>query len=92
MALLHHPQRVKVERPITPSVRAKEQKLRQQRQALESLQIFHLIGEAYEVLIDPLKRAIYDNFGERGLKEGMPGIDGFIEPYAYHGDPYRTFR
>ncbi|CAG7818991.1 unnamed protein product [Allacma fusca] len=92
MALLHHPQRVKVERPITPSVRAKEQRLRQEQQALESLQIFHLVSEAYEVLIDPIKRAIYDNFGESGLKEGLPSANGFIEPYAYHGDPYKTFK
>ncbi|WIA22066.1 hypothetical protein OEZ85_004411 [Tetradesmus obliquus] len=42
---------------------------------------FKAIGEAYEVLSDDNKRAIYDKFGEAGLKGdafgGMGGMGGF---------------
>lgn len=33
---------------------------------------FKDIAEAYEVLSDPKKRKIYDQFGEEGLKGGIP--------------------
>ncbi|KZC05660.1 DnaJ like protein subfamily B member 13, partial [Dufourea novaeangliae] len=54
--------------------------------------IFALVAEAYDVLSDPLRRAVYDQFGEEGLKNGVPGTEGFIEPYIYHGEPMRTYR
>ncbi|XP_076293686.1 dnaJ homolog subfamily B member 13 isoform X2 [Lasioglossum baleicum] len=54
--------------------------------------IFALVAEAYDVLSDPLRRAIYDQFGEEGLKNGVPSAEGFIEPYVYHGEPMRTYR
>tara|TARA_A100001015_G_C15031922_1_gene733806 strand:- start:30 stop:374 length:345 start_codon:yes stop_codon:yes gene_type:complete len=39
---------------------------------------FKLISEAYSILSDPQKRAIYDNFGKEGLQEsGGPGINPF---------------
>jgi len=38
---------------------------------------FKAISEAYEVLIDKNKRAVYDQFGEEGLKNGAPAPSGF---------------
>ncbi|XP_076182245.1 dnaJ homolog subfamily B member 13 [Ptiloglossa arizonensis] len=54
--------------------------------------VFALVTEAYDVLSDPLKRTIYDQFGEEGLKNGVPGAEEFIRPYIYHGEPMRTYR
>ncbi|KOX81220.1 DnaJ like protein subfamily B member 13 [Melipona quadrifasciata] len=54
--------------------------------------IFALVAEAYDVLSDPLKRTIYDQFGEEGLKNGVPGAEEFIQPYTYHGEPMRTYK
>ncbi|KOB70421.1 putative testis spermatogenesis apoptosis-related protein 6 [Operophtera brumata] len=53
--------------------------------------IFALIGEAYEVLVNHKRRAVYDQYGEEGLKRGVPGPTEYIQPYTYHGDPLRTF-
>ncbi|EZA58803.1 DnaJ-like protein subfamily B member [Ooceraea biroi] len=54
--------------------------------------IFALAAEAYDVLSDPLRRAVYDQYGEEGLKNGVPRPEGFVKPYVYHGEPMRTFR
>lgn len=63
---------------------------------------FKEIAEAYEVLSDKKKRDVYDQFGEEGLKGGMPGSGGGGGggmhtnggphfSYQYHGDPRATF-
>ncbi|XP_046753176.1 dnaJ homolog subfamily B member 13-like [Diprion similis] len=64
-----------------------------ERQRDEGVQaVFSLIAEAYDVLSDPFKRAIYDQYGEEGLKRGVPGPQDYIQPYVFHGDPLRTYR
>lgn len=54
--------------------------------------IFALIAEAYDVLGNPLRRAVFDQYGEEGLKSGIPGPEGYIKPYHFHGDPMRTYK
>lgn len=56
---------------------------------------FKEIAEAFEVLSDKQKREIYDQYGEEGLKGGIPGgaggPDGSGYTYTFHGDPRATF-
>ena len=42
----------------------------------EAAKIFQEIGEAYDVLCDTEKRAIYDQYGYEGLVNGIPTADG----------------
>jgi len=52
---------------------------------------FAAVGEAYEVLSDPLLKAIYDQYGEDGLKRGVLTPMGWHPPYTYHNQPLCTF-
>ncbi|KAL1501162.1 hypothetical protein ABEB36_006543 [Hypothenemus hampei] len=56
---------------------------------------FKDVAEAYEVLSDKKKRSIYDQYGEEGLKEDIPGsgstFHGGTTFYSFHGDPRATF-
>lgn len=52
-----------------------------------------LVSEAYEVLSNAQRRAVYDQFGPEGLRDGAPLEDGsWSEAFAFHGDSRRTFR
>ncbi|KAK7478916.1 hypothetical protein BaRGS_00029897 [Batillaria attramentaria] len=57
---------------------------------------FMQVAEAYDVLSDPRKRAVYDQFGEEGLKNGVPSGSGetgaWTQGYTFHGDPDKVFR
>lgn len=54
-------------------------------------QQFREIAEAYDVLIDPNKRAKYDQYGEQGLKSGIMEVQGEHRGYQYVGDPLALF-
>lgn len=44
---------------------------------------FKDISEAYQILTDPAKRKIYDDFGEGGLKAGLSGEDNVRRPQQH---------
>eukprot|EP00913_Durusdinium_trenchii_P004556 g4231.t1 len=56
---------------------------------VEAQSRFRDIAEAYDVLIDPLRRQRYDAYGEVGLKHPPLGSD--FDPYQYVGDPFELF-
>jgi len=53
---------------------------------------FRALSEAYRVLQDAKLRAIFDQYGEVGLKTGMPnGKGGYVGAWAYNDDPVEQF-
>ncbi|KAF8778634.1 DnaJ subfamily B member 13 like protein [Argiope bruennichi] len=64
----------------------------------EAPERFALIGEAYDVLSTHKTRALFDQFGEEALKNGIPvppdptEAEGPVEVYAFHGDPMKVFK
>lgn len=53
---------------------------------------FKEAAEAYEVLTDPQKRKIYDQFGHQGLQgAGFSGAGGFEDIFSSFGDIFEDF-
>jgi DnaJ family protein B protein 13 len=56
-------------------------------------ELFARVAEAYEVLRQQDLRAIFDQFGEEGLKKGLPQPNGgWSKGYIFHGDANKTFK
>jgi molecular chaperone DnaJ len=53
---------------------------------------FKEAAEAYEVLRDPQKRSLYDQFGHQGLEgSGFSGFGGFEDIFSSFGDIFEDF-
>lgn len=59
--------------------------------SLPELTNWEILNEAFDVLSDSLRREVFNQYGEEGLKRGVAAPKGYIEPYCYHGDALRTY-
>lgn len=58
----------------------------------EAEEKFKEAAEAYEVLRDPQKRRIYDQYGHQGLEgSGFSGVGGFEDIFSSFGDIFEDF-
>jgi molecular chaperone DnaJ len=58
----------------------------------EAEEKFKEAAEAYEVLSDPDRRRMYDQFGHEGLKgTGFPGFTGVEDIFSHFGDIFSDF-
>ncbi|CAF3595501.1 unnamed protein product [Adineta steineri] len=55
---------------------------------------FNDLAVAYDILSDHTRRAVYDQYGEEGLRNGVPigSNNEWSEGYVFHGDPDKVFR
>ncbi|XP_055612430.1 dnaJ homolog subfamily B member 13-like [Uranotaenia lowii] len=53
---------------------------------------WELLNEAFEVLSDPLRKEIFDIYGEEGLKKGVVTPKGFVKPYFFDNDCMRIYK
>jgi len=59
--------------------------------AADAKETFARIAEAYDILSDSKKRAVYDQYGETGLKNGVPSVQGFEHGYKFFSTPEAVF-
>jgi DnaJ family protein B protein 13 len=53
---------------------------------------FREISESYWILQNPKLRAIFDQYGEKGLKNGLPnGKGGYVGAWSYNNNPDEQF-
>ena len=58
----------------------------------EAEDLFKEAAEAYEVLMDPQKRQVYDMYGHEGLQNtGFSGFRGFEDIFSSFGDIFEEF-
>lgn len=50
-----------------------------------------ILCETFEVLSDPFRRALYDKYGEEGIKKGIQSDSLCIDPWTYHADVITTY-
>ncbi|XP_062534962.1 dnaJ homolog subfamily B member 13-like [Armigeres subalbatus] len=53
---------------------------------------WELLNEAFDVLSNPLRKRIYDLYGEEGLKTGVVTPTGFVQPYKFSNDCMKIYK